>query len=302
MSGEVEGVVEGAEEVVSQEAVSTETESTTLDESPTSEANAEAQVSTDSPTDEQLSVKKKSAQKRIKKLTAEKHHEREAKEAALKKAEELQSKIDELTANKPTLASVDHDETAYQEALIDHKLEVKEAELEKRHSERQAQAEQGKAVQEFWNNYNEGVADYLETSGTDKDVFLEKGSFVQEALGTLDPDLSQSLIMGVAEAGAEVTAYLADNPHELDALITERSIINQGMMLNEFKSKVVLNRSAGKVSNAPDPIPEIGGSGGGISQTMSPTEAHAKGLATYKAERAKRLATEGKNKSRIIRR
>lgn len=289
MSDNVEGVAEQAAEPVAQEAPQVEAVEAAPEQSPSSEATTEAEVSTAESTDSQPK-KAGGAKKRIDKLTAEKHAEREAKEAALEKVKALEAKVSELTGNAPKLEDFDHDEQKYQEALIDHKLEIKEAQIEKRMTEQAIPDQKGAALIELRESYQERVTDYLAETGTTPEVFMEKGSYVESALATLDPDTSLALTMGVAELGPEVTEYLYDNPDELEALMQEQSTVSQGIMLGELRSKVLLSKNASKMSKAPEPAPEIGGSTGGVAPQLSMEEAAAKGQSAYSKLRQERLA------------
>lgn len=283
MSDEQGVALEGVE-TVGQEAPQVETQESAQGASPVSEATTEAEVSTELSTEPP-----KGAEKRIKKLITQKHQEREQKEKAQEEAARLRKEIEELKANKPKLEDFDHDEVKFQEALIQHTVDERVLQRDITQTEQVQEAPSiDPRESEVIESYQDSIEDFVQRSGMTLEAFKAKGDYVESALATLDSKTSHILIMGVAELGAEATNYLFDNPDQLVTLMEERSPVAQGKLLAELQAKVNLANTANRVSNAPEPAPDVGGSTGGIAQRMTAEEAAKQGQTAYSQYRRER--------------
>ena len=105
-------------------------------------------------------------QKRINKITADRH-------AETRRADALQAKLDAVNASSaeplgdaPQLENYDYDDAKYQEALIDYKINKRDQAASKRYRETQAQNEQEAIAADFTQKaevYAQTAPDYFET-------------------------------------------------------------------------------------------------------------------------------------------
>ncbi len=194
------------------------------------------------------------AQARFNKITAEKFTEK-------RRADELQRKLDEATANPltpaskaPTLEDHDFDEAAFSAATIKH--QVAEAVKEQTETSRQAaakvSAEQSQAA------FNERI------------VALNKPDFadVANAIPQLPNGVADALVQ--SENGAELIYHLGTH---LDAADKLANMSPQQAMMELGRISVGMTaKPEVKTSAAPDPIAPLN-SGGSLSQERGPTGA-----------------------------
>lgn len=185
-------------------------------------------------------------QKRINKVTADKHAEK-------RRADELQRKIDELenkAANKPskapTLEDFDYDEEAYGAANIAHLVD----QAVKVQADKAAKQAEDLKFQEAQNTFEERVSSF------NKDNFHE----VANAIPQLPPGVANALTQ--AENGPELIYHLGEHLDQADKIAnmsTEAAMMEIG--------RISANLSAPKqtkLSTAPEPIETLN-SGGAIS-------------------------------------
>jgi len=214
------------------------TESATVDDAKEPEA-------TEPEGDEQ---KPNGVQERINKITADKHEERRQREAATKRADDLQKKLDELEANKPTLKKPeledhDYDEEAYNKAQVAYQVQEQVKESLVTHKAREDQARQQAEAEQALGKFNER-ADAL-----GKDDFNAKAQAIPEL-----PEGVASAIMSL-ENGAEMVYHLGSNLDKADAL-ANMSPMAAMMELGKISASISVKPEI-KTSAAPDPIEPV---------------------------------------------
>jgi len=188
-------------------------------------------------------------QKRINKITFDKHEEQ-------RRADKLQAELDELKAKQPAttqaepkLEDYDYDEQAYNSALISYKVKQTASEMvsdqRKLEQERQAKIEQEKVTA----NFNEKVAVFAK----DKPDYVEAVSKI--------PILQPSVLDGLMrdENGAELVYHLANNLDVADQIVNMNPI-NAMYELGKISSRLSKVEPI-KPSSAPDPIEPLKSNG-----------------------------------------
>lgn len=210
------------------------TEATTTESAPVENANEP--------------VEKNGVQDRINKITADKHEERRKAEAQAKRADDLQAKLDELEAKKPTLTEPtleghEYDEDAFNKANVAYQVQEQvKAEL-KTQKAQQEHLNQEAAAQKSLDTFNERVT----TLG--KDDFAAKASAI--------PDLPAGVADAIMslENGAEMVYHLGSNLDKADAL-ANMSPMAAMMELGRLSASISVKPET-KLSAAPDPIEPV---------------------------------------------
>lgn len=197
-------------------------------------------------------------QKRIDKVTADKHTEK-------RRADELQAKLDAIEAAKaekalvaPTLEDHDYDETSYEEARFNHEVEVRLRAKER------TQLEQSKAAQEAAKN-EEVLANFnAQAAALNKPDYAAKVGAIPEL-----PAGVAATIMTLDD-GAAMAYHLAEN---LDLANSLASMTPQQALMQLGKISATLNNKPEiKLSAAPEPIEPLK-SGGSLSKERGPSGA-----------------------------
>lgn len=195
-------------------------------------------------------VKEDGFQKRINKVTADKYAEK-------RRADDLQRKIDEMETARPAavkgdapkLEDFDYDESAFNAAVIDHKVN----EAVNRQVATQNESAKNASAQEAQNAFNERIVEF------GKDDFNEVASSVPQ----LPTGVAEALVS--SDNGAELIYHLGTHLDQADKLANMTP--NQAIM---ELGRISANLSAQpniKTSAAPDPITPIS-SGGSLSKDI----------------------------------
>jgi hypothetical protein len=167
---------------------------------------------------------------------------------------------------EPTLEDFDYDDTAYQSALIDHKVEQRFAQQKRNSDERSAKNQRQVALDSFNDKAAAYIAanqDYEELNNLAENVSLSET--VQEAIISSDN-------------GPQLHHHLLDNPNEIDR-INSLTPIRAAIEIGKLEMKLSIPTSK-KVTQAPNP-PNIGVTGGNASgdprynANLSPEEYYA---------------------------
>lgn len=212
--------------------------------------------------EEKREEKSNGVQDRINKITAEKYQER-------RKAEELQKKIDELEKAKPidnvspTAAKApDYPEDPYDtEAMQKYHasmLKYGEDVAEQKAKSVYEQQQKGRQESEQQEQRQKVVGTYADNaikSGIDLDKLAASEKVLMGS--GINGQVSEYLIRD--PQGAAIVSYLADNPADLELINSLDPMSASVKIATEIKAKALSKTP--KVSNAPDPIPDIKGSG-----------------------------------------
>ena len=232
------------EEVENVEEVESNTGSASVEDASEEDAQTESE--------QEAEPEEDNIQKRINKITAEKYAAKREAEELRKQLEGLQSKPKE-TGKKPELEDFDYDENAYQEALIEHRVQkaLEDRERVRAESDQQAKAQETGAA------FNSRV----EKLGR-KDFWD-----VAAAVPVLDPQIAQALMQ--VDDGAQLIYHLGTHLDQADRLATlppSQALLEIGRMSASLTKKQV------KLSAAPDPIEPIN-SGGSLAKERGPADA-----------------------------
>lgn len=231
------------------------------DDTEVSEAKDNSESSTDSA--EKHEEKTNGVQDRINKITAEKYQEK-------RRAEELQKQIDELKAAKPenqtaqpsTVKQPEYPDDPYDTdamreyhaQMLKYGEDVAELKAKSFYENQQkgtAESEQKKQYDNLVNTY----ANNAIKAGVDLDKLAASEKVVLQS--GLNPQLGDYLMRD--PQGAAIVAYLADNPVDLELINNLDPMSASVKIATEIKAKALSKTP--KVSNAPDPLPDIKGSG-----------------------------------------
>lgn len=223
----------------------TEVESNT-ESAPVEDAKEEVE----SEPEQQPEPEEDNIQKRINKITAEKYAAKREAEELRKRLESLESKPKD-PAKKPELEDFDYEDSAYQEALIEYRVQKALEDRERAKS----QAEQQAKAQEMQTAFNSRVEQ------------LGKGDFweVAAAVPTLDPNVAQALML--ADDGAKLIYHLGTHLDQADKLANMPA--NQALLEIGRMSASLNKKQNVKVSAAPEPIEPIN-SGGSLAKERGP--------------------------------
>jgi len=222
----------------------------------TTDESSQAESATAEDTTTEQSAEPSNVEKRINKLTAEKYAER-------RKREELEAKLKEVgkapepeqPTGKPTLEQFDFDQDAYNEAMIDYRVQQQ---LDKRETAAQkAQREQAERQREA--AYDKQEIDYV----------TENPSYVEDiqALPMFPVD-TLNVIKG-QENAPSLVHYLAKNP-DVAEQIAQLDTMNAAVQIGMIAAKNSAQVKTVKTSAAPDPIEPIKPGGSTMSDNDSP--------------------------------
>ena len=190
-------------------------------------------------------------QKRINKVTADKYAEKRRADELERQLNELRSKKETVTHDAPKPDDFDFDDDKYQQALIDHKVNLAIQSREEAKAQEQAKA---KAL-EAQSTFNERI----ESLG--KPDFAE----VANQVPLLPQGVADALMQ--SESGPELIYHLGTH---LDMADRIANMSPQTAMMELGKLSATLNsKPAVKLSNAPAPIEPLT-SGGSIPKERGP--------------------------------
>ena len=225
--------------------IESEQEGQTVDTAPTTEV--------DEPKSDFVDAKDISerTQAKINKITAEKYAEK-------RRADELERKLNEQTAqapttnqqstNEPKLEDFDYDEQAFTVALIDHRVNQKALEIQQQQQQAQAQSSQQKIASDF----DLKVAKLKETKPDYEQVVANIPQL---------PDQTLNAIMQ-HEKGPELADYLGRHLDVADFMATADPMA-AAMKLGQISAQLTATTKTVKTSAAPEPIEPV--NSGGIS-------------------------------------
>ena len=208
----------------------------------------EATTTESAPVESSTPDKSNGVQERINKITADKHEERRKREAEGKRADELQKRLDELEAKKPTLSKPtledhEYDDDAFNKATVAYQVQEQVAAELTTQRTKQDQKDQQAKQQQSLDTFNERA------TALGKDDFAAKA----EAIPDL-PDGVADAIMSL-ENGAEMVYHLGTHLDKADALANMTPM--QAMMELGRISASMSTKPETKLSAAPDPIESI---------------------------------------------
>lgn len=193
-----------------------------------------------------------SFQKRINKVTADKWEEKRRADALQEELDKLKSAQPQTqSTDKPELESFDYDEASYQEALIDWKIQQRQAEAQKQ----QQLAKETESKQAAIKVFDERAAAF----SADKPDFAE----VLGKVPTLQPAVLSALMLD--EKGPELSYYLGNNLDVADK-VASMNPVAAAIELGKISEKLAKPKQI-KPSSAPEPIEPIA-SGGTVSSSM----------------------------------
>lgn len=209
--------------------------------------------------------------KRIDEITAQKHAERRAREAAEKEAAFLRGQLEVMKKGEPpppvvtdpTKPSLDNYENieSFTDAMMDWKLSQSDREREAR----AAQATHQTAVQKRQATWGEQVTKVL-TDGRYPD--FEAVAFNS----TIPISASMAEVMQDSEKGVDIAYYLGKNREEA-ARIAQLPPLQAARAIGLIEAKLTVPIAASvKVSSAPPPVTPISGKGGGEVDTSKMTD------------------------------
>ncbi len=234
------------------------------------EAHLDAQSTDNSSlsSEENHEEKTNSFQKRINDVTAKKYQAERERDELREKLEKQQAaqNVQPVQAQEqlkaPSLPDDLYDEDAmkkYHGEMAVYSQEIaKQAASSVYESQQEKSAKQQQEAQ-----HQKSIESYVNNAMRDG-VDLEKLRGVENTLNQagIKPELGQFIMKDVN--GAKIAEYLADNPAEMHEVLSMDSVSAGIKIANEIKPKVLA--STPKVSNAPDPIPDISGGGGFVEK------------------------------------
>lgn len=203
-------------------------------------------------------------QKRINKVTADKYRYRDERDKLQQELDRLKSEIEAKVEppKRPAIEDFDYDDEAFQEALVDYKLEVREQKLraDKAKSQqleleqKQKESQEQRAL-ELQKNFAEKA----------KEIIQVKPDF-EETLQQV-PTLNHDVLMAVLadERGPDIAYYLGKNLDIADGLASMNPI-EAAVEIGRLSVKLAQPKQV-KVSSAPEPIEPVK-SGGAIESNM----------------------------------
>lgn len=210
------------------------------------------------PVEDTPEPEKNSVQERINKITADKYEERRQREAHSKRADDLQKRLDELEAKKPTLTEPtleqhEYDEEAFNRATVNYQVQEQvKAEIANQKT-RASELDQQTKHQQSLDTFNERA------KALGKEDFADKAGAV--------PDLPAGVadaIMGL-ENGAEMVYHLGTHLDLADSL-ANMSPLAAMMELGRISTSMSAKPEF-KTSAAPDPIEALN-SGSALSANV----------------------------------
>lgn len=222
--------------------------------SATSEENAET---TAEPAPQNTDEEKDRVQERINKITAEKYRYKNERDAERLRLAELEKKNEQAVVDPgemPTLESCEYDEQKLQSEMVAYTTKLARAEAQKVLQENQnktVQAQQQRKANEKRNAYAEKTK-----------VFAEKNKDFIESVQAM-PLQNTGAAQALLQAGPDVTYHLSKN---LDLVDTLNGMSDIEAAVEIGKLSVSLKTVTKKtITNAPDPIETVKGSGSAIN-------------------------------------
>jgi len=232
------------QEAIDQDSVETTEAAQTTESAPVENAKE----TTTETTEAEKPTEEGGVQKRINKITADKHEEIRKREAETKRADDLQAKLDKIEANKPTLEQPtleqhDYDEEAFNKATVNFQVQEQvKAELATQNAKQNQinlQAESDK-VQATFNERVEALG---------KEDYVDKANAVPVL-----PDGVAAAIMSL-DNGPEMVYHLGEHLDKADAL-ANMSPMAAMMELGKISAEMSVKPEI-KTSAAPDPIEPV---------------------------------------------
>ncbi len=193
-------------------------------------------------------VEKNGVQDRINKITADKHDERRKREAETKRADDLQRRIEEFEANKPTLTEPtleghEYDEDAFNKANVAYQVQEQVAAELTTQKAKQEQLNQQTKQQQSLGKYKDRVA------ALGIDDFDEKANAI--------PDLPDGVALAIIDLdnGAEIVKHLFTHLDKADSL-ANMSPMAAMMEIGKISASMSVKPET-KLSAAPDPIEPV---------------------------------------------
>ncbi len=224
------------------------------EQAPELEASPEESAPLETPVEEEIDP----VQKRINKITAEKYAEKRRADALEKElATARGAPQPSIPTAAPKLEDFDYDETQYNDALIDYKVQQG---LAKQQEATQAASVQQDSIQ-TQSKFNENVSKMLEKAPDWQEVADRVPLLPQETLNTVMR----------SDNGAEIVYYLGQNP-EIAEQIATANPLDAAVKIGQITAQ--LGKPKIKPSAAPEPIVPIspGGSVGKDLEDMSVEE------------------------------
>lgn len=203
-------------------------------------------------------------QERINQITREKWEERRKREELEKRLAELESGNPQKEHQAPTseikapeLPSDLFDEEAmrkYHADMVTYQNQLAQYSVKSFYESQQEQAQQKQATEQQQTKLRQ-YAENAQKAGVDLDKLANAEKVLNQY--RLDPQLANYLMTD--KAGPQVITYLADNPAELNDLLSTDPMTAAIKIATEVKAKAL--STTPKVSKAPDPQPDIGGGG-----------------------------------------
>lgn len=214
-----------------------------------------------SPEPEEQPVEKiDNVQRRMNTLTAQKYEERrraEAAESELAKIKEAQAQPDQQVAQAPKRPEDSYDDEAmsqYDSDMVAHNASLVQSEVQKaleNNRIQELQGQQSAAMQAVVSTYT--------TNAINDGVDIDKLRAAEQVINQegMDPMLANFIMSD--PHGGKIVEYLHDNPTVRADLKSLDPISAGNKVINEIKALAL--STTPRVSNAPDPIPEIKGGG-----------------------------------------
>lgn len=188
-------------------------------------------------------------QKRINKVTADKWEATRRAEAAEAKLAEMQAAPAPTQAVEPKLEDFDYDESKFNSALIDYKVDLKAQSFNQQQQDTQKEQAQADLTKNFTDNsakFAEGKADFMEVLGK---------------VPTLQPAVLNELM--ARDNGPELAYFLGTHSDIADDIIRMNPVA-AGIKIGEISRKLAEPKQI-KPSSAPDPIEPV--SAGGVVES-----------------------------------
>jgi len=211
----------------------------------------EAEDDSDSDEGEDAPKKSKKIQKRIDEITkARREAERERDFWRLQAEQRAAAETQQSVGQKPTLEQFDYDQEQYLEALADYKLQSKLAEKEAQSRTQQVNQNEFQEVQQFKQREYEVMSEFPD---------------YQQKVYANDVPITDTMAKAIRvdENGARVAYFLATYK-DIAYRVANLSPREQFLAIGDISEKINQATSAsaaGKVSNAPNPVPSVSSRG-----------------------------------------
>lgn len=242
-----------------------------LDNTAPSEADAEAEAeqaesetvenadeSDESDEGDDAPKKSKKIQKRIDEITkARREAERERDFWRSQAEQRANAEMQQIAiGQKPTLEQFDYDQEAYLDALADYKLQSKLAEKEVQSYKQQVNQQEIQEVQQFKQREYEVMSEFPD---------------YQQKVYANDVPITDTMAKAIRvdENGARVAYFLAtykDIAYRVASLSPKEQFLAIGD-ISEKIAQATESSVAGKVSNAPSPVPSVTSRGGAVAKS-----------------------------------